>query len=159
MAKPATVSIIGLTPLERHITLEWRENVYLHALEVERTLDGGAWPQPGGLLCLTAWSEKLLLPLMMFVVEKIRYPDDLAALYVHGKAHRLKCEDRGAADLAATSDLSEAEARGLIEQEFPYQMGLCTAGPLSWSIQDAYMASGNWQLGLKVIAPHLLEGN
>jgi hypothetical protein len=128
-------------------------NVYLHALEVERTLDGV------GLLCLTAWSEKLLLPLMMFVVEKIRYPGDLDALYVRCKAHRLKYEDREAAELAKTSDLSEIEARGLIEQDFPYQVGLCTAGPVPFSIQDAYLRSGNWSLGLKVIAPHLLEGN
>jgi hypothetical protein len=159
MVERPTVSIIGLTPLERHITLEWRENVYLHALEVERTLDGGPVGTTDGLLCLTAWSEKLLLPLMMFVVERIRYPGDLDALHVRCKAHRLKHEDREAAELAKTSDLSEIEARGLIEQDFPYQVGLCTAGPVPFSIQDAYMESGNWSLGLKVIAPHLLEGS
>lgn len=151
MPKPDVIDTTGFTPLERHVTGRLQADSFLLALEAERTTDG--------TLCLTTWSERHQVNLMFFVVETVATPTELDALYWRCNAHRAGRTARDVVQLVETSDLSEAEARALAEEDFAYQMGLYCRGPMPEDVLTAYLEDDRWEWKPRTVQASLLEGD
>lgn len=151
MVKSDAIDTTGFSRLERHVTGELQADSFLLALEAERT--------PDGILCLTVWSERRQVNLMYFVVETIATPAELDALYARCSAHRAERTARDVVQLMETSDLSEAEARALAEDDFAYQMSPYCRGPLPEAVITAYFEDDRWEWKMRTVQPHLLEDN